>query len=162
MKEKIEQFYKDEYDNLVRRMRGRCGSVEDAEDVVMEAFTRALKYKNTYNPNKQEIGGWFNMILLNAYHNYASDKHRRGMSVEVSDKFIEGYEGNQMESTLADQLAEEIDLIEDVDKRDVLVAFFIDGYTPKEISQFLKANVRQVNNITQIFMGKLKEKHGLV
>ena len=59
----IEEFYKENFDKLVVQLSRRAGSLENAEDIVQEAFLRALTYKDAYNPKLNQFSTWFNGIL---------------------------------------------------------------------------------------------------
>ena len=71
----IEQFYKENYNILVKRIQARRMQECDAEDVVQEAFVRALKYADSFNPDFHEIGAWFNTILNNSFKEYRHDNY---------------------------------------------------------------------------------------
>jgi len=44
MNKQLERFYKTNYLTLIKRVSHRAGGPYNAEDVVQEAFVRALKY----------------------------------------------------------------------------------------------------------------------
>jgi len=62
----IEDYYRKNFKRLVNISRGRAGSYHNAEDVVQEAFTRALKYHKSYNPAMTAFDAWFSRILDNS------------------------------------------------------------------------------------------------
>ncbi len=45
----IGQLFKDRYEDYVRMYKSRAGA-NDVEDMVQEAFYRALYYKSSFNP----------------------------------------------------------------------------------------------------------------
>jgi|SRR6201986_4107382 len=63
----IQNFYSENYDQLVKRMGSRCGNPSDAEDIVQTAFERAIKYRNSCNGYME---GWFSTILSNVLRDY--------------------------------------------------------------------------------------------
>jgi len=73
--ELIESYYKENFDKLVIRCRGKVG-VDYAEDVVQEAFYRALRYQRSFNPERHEVGAWIARIMGNCVNNMMNE--RRG------------------------------------------------------------------------------------
>ena len=72
MHKQIENHYKENYGRILKRMTFRAGGIHQAEDIVQEAYCRALKY---YSELKvEEFDRWFSMILNNAYNDYKRDE----------------------------------------------------------------------------------------
>ena len=85
--EAIELYYRQEYDKLVIRVRGKVG-VDWAEDVVQEAFYRALRYERSFDPARHEMGAWLSRILGNCVN--AMMNERRGHpAMQPYDEFEE-------------------------------------------------------------------------
>lgn len=80
------------YDRLVRRHLGRAtsiarrllGNVEDAEDLVQEAFIRALDRIATYDATRA-FGPWFYRLLINTGLNARKARALRAAEPERSD-----------------------------------------------------------------------------
>lgn len=63
----LEKYYAVAKPSLIKRVQRLVHfSYEDSEDVVQDAFLRAAKYYNSYNPKKGSLGAWFNTILTRA------------------------------------------------------------------------------------------------
>ena len=85
--EAIESYYRQEYDKLVIRVRGKVG-IDWAEDVVQEAFYRALRYQRAFDPARHEMGAWMSRILGNCVN--AMMNERRGHpAMQPYDEFEE-------------------------------------------------------------------------
>ena len=62
----LSKHYQTHYDKLVKRYARRFDNQHIGEDVVQEAYARAWKYRNTYNP-EQPFENWFGIICFNAF-----------------------------------------------------------------------------------------------
>lgn len=120
IEDQIGEYFKEGYGGLVKRIARRCPNPQDAEDIVMEGFARALKYKDSYRPEKQEIGVWIFTIVLNAYRDFISDLFKQGMTTSVSDHNIEGYETDFERSLLVEQVLSGLDRAEAESDEEVL------------------------------------------
>lgn len=68
----ITQHYKDNYRRLIKRMTFRAGTEWDAEDVVQEAYARALRYQDSFDGTN--FDRWFNTILNNALREHKNNE----------------------------------------------------------------------------------------
>lgn len=71
MHELIETHFKENYNRLMKRMTFRAGGHHQAEDIIQEAYARAMKYYN--HQRIEEFDKWFSMVLNNAYNDYMRD-----------------------------------------------------------------------------------------
>lgn len=85
-------FYEDNFDLLVKKINRICGNYHDAEDVVQDAFERAVTYLHTCN----DMDKWFSIILRNTYRDFV----RRKMNWPVSSPIEEHYD--ELEPILID------------------------------------------------------------
>jgi len=159
MKKEIEQHYIDNYGKFVKILNHRAGSVQGAEDVIQDAYERALRYKNSFNPDLQEFGGWFNGILNNALRDYKVVERRLGMSVEYDEEREEGtplleWEQNTIDCVLADINKRKL-LI-----RQVLFLYFFRQYKPRDIVQVLETSNAYVRTLVKEFKKEMKAKYG--
>ena len=151
MYKQIEQFYKDNYSTLVKRLNRRAGGVENAEDVLQEAFFRSLKYCDSFNPERQEIGAWFNTIMNNTLVVHQRDVMLNGLSVSYDeDVHEESYECDAENNLL---LTEIISRIDDRDERhrNILHLFFIRGYKMREIQQVVGGGYKGIQMLIHRF-----------
>lgn len=154
--QEIESLYRQDYDIKVRTMsRILGGDYAAAEDVVQEAFTRALKFYPSYDPELATVHTWFNAILFNALRDY--QKEKRGISSstteEVSPEDVISY--INVDKTL---IPEMIETIPNHKHRRILELFFVMGYTSSEISQIEdKTTVSNVTTIVNRFRERMKD-----
>ena len=150
--DKILELYMEVYREKVKIMTGVLkGDRFGAEDIVQEAFTRALKFEKSYDPNAGDIKAWFNSILFNALRDYK--RTERGYSVEttkdisVDDVMPEEYVSKISDGHLKKMVEDTILNLPNDRHKKVLYLFFILGYTSSEIAQ-IEAGVSQTNVTT--------------
>lgn len=151
----IETFYRSQYGQLVKRMTWVTGSHHDAEDIVHDAFEKAMKYINSCNSDFER---WFNVILSNCFKDHQNRARLAGTSKpleecedEIEPVFPTAY--NEM-------LRQEIrDLAngKPEKQREVLRLTFDFGYKPSEIVILTDLTLRQVNEHLYQFRKEVKE-----
>ena len=133
------------YDTLVRRYLRRAsaiarrllGNAEDAEDLVQDAFVRALGRIHRFDEDRA-FGPWFFRLLINAGLNARKSRARRAMEPEHSD----------LPSTAAgpEQLLERREIVERFEKavqalpprqRLIVTMYEVDGLSSHEIAEML-------------------------
>lgn len=158
--DEIEKCFREYWPKFVKRLSSRCVNVADAEDVVAEAFKRAIQYRESYNPEKQEIHVWINTIVSNAYHDYVSDLFRQGVTVPVTDENLGAYERDFEGAATLEQIMKEIDRVGDGPTKDCLSMYFTLGMTPREIALVSPVNSKFVRNAVYRFKQVLSESLG--
>lgn len=153
------RFFENNYNELIKRVSFRAGSPENAEDIVQEAFVRALKYWNSYDPEKKELGAWFNSILNNALRAFKKDERLYGMCDEFNEEEVDGVVLSQTESGLRKFIDRAISE-RPSNIADVLHLYFILGYKPREIVEVTDADAAFVSRMVYNFREELKEKIG--
>ena len=143
----IEDHYRKNFDRLVKVLGFRAGGRHNAEDIVQEAYTRALTYWNAFDM-KEEFGSWFKSIQTNAMKDFYQEEIKRGI---VSDT-MEGL-GTQpvaLKQLEADELVKKINDTKPNVKK-ILTLHFIQGYRPKEISEMVPEKHRGVEEAIRRF-----------
>ena len=142
----LEGYYKDNYGKLVKGWSRRAGSPENAEDLVQEAFTRALQYIEGYNEDTP-FEGWFITILHNCWKSQAGDAYRQGMSITIEDADEQGLLD---EVEITDDNRRLISIIRRMIKnsrrpaKDILYLHFVREWKPSEISHYLNIELETV------------------
>ena len=155
----LEEFFKKEHFILVKRIKARGMQEADAEDVVQEAFYRALKYIDTYNPERQGIGAWFNTIMNNAFKDYRHANFTGEYSFREEDEELGGdLEEDTFNKQIVKELQREIASRNEVE-RNILHATFVLGYSYKACSQVFDVAFTRVQFILQEFRKEMKEKY---
>ena len=146
----VEQFYNDNFESLVKRVSSRVPNKEDAEDVVHDAFERALKYFDSFDPS----------VLSNALKDFQNREKLSGMHVELKEWELEPAEDDRA----YDEAHEEIlNLIQEKDgnRKEILTLYFMYEYLPREISEVLDVKVTTVRQYVWQFREELKETIGV-
>lgn len=156
----IEQFYKENYPMLVKKISSRRMQEADAEDVVQEAFYRALKYKDSFNSDRQEIGAWFNTILNNTFKDYRHANFTGDFSFVEEEHMEERDEAEEkwLDKDLLEKVRSEVALLKK-NQRDVVELVVLNGYKYKEASQILDESIANIKKIVYRFKQNLREKY---
>lgn len=153
----LEEFYKREYNNLVKRVNRRAGTPENAEDVVQESFYRAIKYWDSYDDTKKTIGAWFNTILNNALKDFKRDELNYGMCLELDEEQLDGVEMSQTDGDMLKRIGMFIDG-KNESHREILDLYFHKGYKPREIAQITDVDNKTIRMAIWRFKEDVKEK----
>ncbi len=154
----IESYYKDNYDKLVKSVSYRVGSMCNAEDVVQEAFTRALQYKDSFRQDGN-LANWFAQILRNCVRDFQQDLRMNGMTVEFEEDHDELVEDKQESKSLLKRIEYEIDKYRSP-KRDILSLIFLKGFKPKEVPKEFNVSPTSVWQIACRFRAKMMDRYG--
>lgn len=160
MRSKIEQFYVEQYDNYVRKISRKAGGIEHAEDIVQEAFYRALKYADTYNPTDKEISVWFNTILRRAMYDHKRIELKQGMTAAIDSGETEAVEVDEVGQRMADEIYEAILERKHDEHKQVLFLALIRNYPPRDIVEVLDVGIHNVNQIISRFKTEMGERYG--
>lgn len=153
----FDEFYRVNHERQIKTIQRYLKSeYEQAEDVVQEAYSRAIKYRNSYNEDLSAINTWFNTILFNVLK-------------EVQNKEVlnEPYEEERhseelWEQTTHEVFEKELALLKNKKHKHILELFYLVGYSSREIAQVVP-NVTQTNvtTIANRFKQRLHKRHGV-
>lgn len=151
---KIESHYKENYKRLVKFYTLVFKNEQDAEDVVQEAYARALKYFPSFDASLV-FEAWFSTIVRNAFLNHLHNK--RGHQHEELDEFVLEGSLNYMDiGVLWEQIIDSIGK-EKLEHQEVLMYHFEKGYSCTEISHFSDLTHRNIRKIVSDFRGKIRK-----
>lgn len=128
------------------------GNREIAEDVVQEAFARALKFYPSFDFERGKFSSWFNSILYNALRD-VQNQNKSTVEIEVADYNAEdilnmGSEG--MTDEMRAVVVSSLKAVKNQKHRRVLELFYTMGYSSKEIAM-IERDVTQ-SNVTTVVM----------
>lgn len=152
-------YFKSEYEKLCKKVARRAGSPENAEDVVQEAFYRAIKYWNSFDPEKKALGAWFNTILSNACKDKKREDMMLGMCLEFEDDMLDGVEMSQTDHDTVKKIKAYI-RSKPEPLSEVLILYFEHGYKPREIVEILDVDNKFVRQSVWRFKGDVAELMG--
>lgn len=149
----IETYYRENYNRIVKRLKFRSGSLEDAEDIAQEAFTRALKY----GPKAEiiDFNRWFSLILTNALRDHMNAS---GGYVYADDEVME--EGSIDCSGYSSRVMREIyELIDtkSTNQIEILTLHIFDEFSAKDISEITEFSYAQVHKTISRFREELRQ-----
>lgn len=155
----LERFYIAERENLLRRLSYSAGTPEAAEDVLQEAFVRALTYWNTFDPANKELGAWFSTILKNSLRDFKRDEWLFGMGEEFDEELYDPQEMAVPEGELIRQI---YDMVEEKvpNQKEILLLHFEKNYSPKDIHNITGLKVSTVSQVIWRFKKEVKDKYG--
>jgi len=149
----IQEHYEKNRQRLVKRMSFRAGSPENGEDIVQEAYARALKYRLSYNGDM--FDKWFSTILSNCLRDFKNAE--MGHSAEMFD---EGdAEGTQCPSYPNHVMREVFELIDtkSLVQQEVLNLHFKQDYSAMDISKITDHSYANCHQVIHRFRQELKE-----
>jgi DNA-directed RNA polymerase specialized sigma24 family protein len=152
MKEKIQEFYDEKYGDYVRMYTSRAGA-NDVEDLVQEAFYRAMHYADTYKPSLVTLDKWFGGIIENCLKDLYNEK-RNGPCMHRKVK---------EDSIICHMPTDSTDVFKVVEKeignmsgktKDALYFYFMLGYKPSLIDRIV--GLRSTRELVNQFKAKLR------
>ena len=153
----IEKHYLNNYKNMVKRVKFRVNTQEDAEDVMQEAYTRALRYSNSFDMGTP-FNHWFLRIVSNVVKDHLAEKYGRAGHEEFDEEKVEPLVDNTFMSRHSGVLAKIISSIEDEEKKEILSLHFLYGFNIRDIVQI--TNLRRavvdgcINNFKRATRGE--------
>lgn len=154
VEDKIEQLYLDKREDLVRMYKSRAGG-NDVEDLVQEAFYRALVYKDTYKENLVELEFWFVGILNNCLKDLLREKQNgSSMHDPLNDEDLTVE--IELDSGWGRVLAKEV-AKKSGDAKQICYLYFIMGYQLSEIQRIIGCSYSNVDNVVDRFKNLLRE-----
>ena len=116
-----------------------CGSIDDADDLFQDTWTRALEHFDAYDPEKS-FQTWLFTICVNLYRNAGKNKYnttrREFSTTEEKDRFFDTVPAEERD------IDEQLDLYRALNSlpkkyRVVLSLFYLRAFTTREIAEIL-------------------------
>lgn len=150
----IEEHYQANRSKLVKRMTFRSGTEWDAEDIVQEAYARAIKYVASFDG--RNFDNWFNTILNNSLREYKNSEKGFSTSSIEEEEELEGAPCNQYNKLIVEEIYEIINTKSE-NQIEVLTLFFQNGYTGRDIARITNHTYAATHQMIQRFRNELKE-----
>lgn len=125
----------------------------DGEDVVQEAYARALKYLPSFD-HSRDFDKWFNKILSNTVKDFKKD--RGGLVVDLDPDYLEAPEGHS--EALYGRLIAIYGKGLRADHLEVVKLYFEKGYKPREINEVVDLSLTNIRTIISKFRLLMKGK----
>lgn len=149
----IETHFLANRQRLVKKMFFRAGNMEDAEDIVQEAYYRALKYARGYDG--EHFDQWFSTIINNCLRDQKNMQN--GHSADLFEE--EEAEGTACTHYSEHVMREVYELIDtkSVVQQEVLKLHFQQEYSPIDISRMTDHSYAKCHQIILRFRNELKD-----
>jgi RNA polymerase sigma factor (sigma-70 family) len=145
----LEDYYADNFNNLVKRITNQAGNVHNAEDVVQEAFVRAIQYLPSYD-GKLPFENWFSRILQNALRQFKLEERNYGMNMSNEEVDIPCpicLENKRLVHDVKNYIRANIPK----DEQEILILYYIRGYSFQDIVRITDEKYRRVNYVVYKF-----------
>lgn len=153
----LAEYYEKQYETLLKKIHRRAGGYHNAEDVVQEAFARALVYIGNFDPARN-MGAWFNTILMNALKDFNQQERNQG-GIRVEEEFSDEVDDIMIRRDCVEAIASEVDEMPEPN-REIIRQFVFLGYRAKSISRHLQVNIHTVRKTIQDFYNDIRQRYG--
>lgn len=154
----IEKHYRENFNQLVKRVQSRAKTFWNAEDVVQEAYVRALKYQHTYIQGSP-FENWFSRILSNSLKDFINAE-REYSSIDDLQEDEEGIECSSYPSSVKREVIEAIEELSS-DHREIVRLNIVYGYDLRDIVRITDMKYKTIDQIIQRFKKGLKERYNV-
>lgn len=153
--ETLTAYYKGNRQRLVDNYTKRCGNSADAEDVVQEAFTKALTYIDRY-VETEPFSNWMTRIVYNTFCDWKKEQKAGGVTVSFCDESYDPIEGTEYKKAMVDKVKGFVDSYDDRTK-EVVNLFYFCNYKAREIAEITGLSLSLVLRTLYEFRSLMKE-----
>ena len=158
--DEITKYYDSNYKRMVKIAYNITKQSCDAEDIVQESFSRALKYYNSFNSEISTLHQWVNGIFSRCVKDFQRDAMLQGMSVEIKEEDASTSETTGEDNKALEEVKALIDNIKGVLSKQICYLYFIREYTPREIAQVVDSTPGFIRFCVCSFRKDLKVVYG--
>jgi RNA polymerase sigma factor (sigma-70 family) len=152
----IESHYREQFERLVKVYTRYLGSKERAEDVIQEAYTRALAYYSSYD-RARDFNKWFNSIIAAALRDNKRATIMHGM-VDISEAEDVPVKASAIPSIMLDRVLQRINTKPE-QEANVLKLALVQQYRPSEISSLVELSSGAIRMIVHRFRQEIKDEY---
>ena len=152
----IEQHYRDNYRRMFKRLVFRAGTEWDAEDIVQEAYSRALKYFKSYDG--KHLDQWMSTIVNNCLREHKNNEKGFATTTYEEDE-QEGIPCAYVPNRIVDEVYRLIDTKSEM-QQEVLRMSIRDGFNARDISRITNYTYAASHKIISRFNIELKGLYG--
>jgi RNA polymerase sigma factor (sigma-70 family) len=152
----IEKDYRKNFSKYVLQMTFRAGSVADAEDIINDAYERAIRYSNSFKEDG-DYNTWFGRIRYNCLKDHR--KKERGVAVVEFDEY--DFEGTDCTQFTDEQRVQIQKLLEtkSPEQQEILHLHFNLNYSAMDVCAVLGTLYPATHQCIRRFREELKEEH---
>ena len=151
----FEQLYRESYPTVYGRVLFRMRDTEAARDVTAEAFLRAARYFDRFDPSKSKFSTWVNAIVNNCITDYYRKNEMHAPIDSVPESALADNTDHAQriaDADLARRLLEKLDS----NDREIVFMKFCEGRTNSEIARILDMNPSTVATRVQRALAKMR------
>ncbi len=147
------------YQSYSKAMFNTClrivGTIENAEDVLQEAFTDAFTHLHTFD-FRVSFGAWLKRIVINRSINFLRSKKIELLELDAKyDRLPDDDDDSGYVSLTVEKVMKAMELLPQKSKI-VFSLYLLEGYDHEEISEILE--ISESTSKTQLMRAKLKVK----
>jgi RNA polymerase sigma factor (sigma-70 family) len=151
----VAEHYQENKLKYLKRLSFRAGTEWDAEDVLHDAYERAIRYYASYD-DSQDFGAWFNTILNNALREHKNAS--KGHFISLDEIEEEAIPCPHYSTELLKEIYQRIKAKNPI-QQEVLMLHFKHEYSALQISQITDCNYSNCRSIIAQFKKELKRKY---
>lgn len=140
----------------MKRLTFRAGTEWDAEDVIQDAYERAIRYHTSFDGTNFER--WFNTILNNALREHKNNEKGFANTTFDEDE-VEGTPCTHFSDRIVTEVNELIQT-KSLQQIEVLTLWFNQEYSAVDISRVTDLSYSAAHQIIQRFRNELKDLYG--
>ena len=152
----IEEHYRVNFKRLVKRFSGVGRSRHNSEDLVQEAYTRALQYWKSFNIEK-DFDKWFMRIVVNCMKDKIKEEKEHGAvsGIDVPADVRPNVLNRLIIEDVKKIIAKEAENI-----RYILTLFFFEQYRGVEIAEIVPESHSYIRLLIHNFRKRLRDEMG--
>ncbi len=148
----LEALYLKHRKTFIFKLYPYVHNYEVAEDLVQDAFIRALANLSQYDEKKGSIKGWFTKILFSCLWNYKRQNKKQPITYDIDSVDEEALLTYEEEPNLRQYLQS----VGNVKHRKALISYFMLGHTYHEAAAVSSLDAENVRKIVSRFREKEK------
>lgn len=153
----IELHYKKNFSTLVKKFYRAAGSTHGAEDIVHDAYERALKYYS--EDHIKDFDPWFSVVLRNSLRDFKRAERGYSEDVEVDEYDHVGAYCSGLSDKHWREIIQLINRKSEAHK-EVLTLYFLKGFSYKDISKITRNTYFNAYKIVSRFKEELVKRYG--
>lgn len=150
---KVEEQYREHSDRLIKMYARFLSHRERAEDIIQEAYTRALTYWDAYDEEKP-FDKWFNSIISSCLRDNKRIERMHGM-VDISEALDVPVKPAAIPAIILNQVMKRINEKNDTTKS-ILKLTFLKHFRPGEIAETVQMTPNAIRKIVWKFREEIR------
>lgn len=150
----LDKFYRENNSRLVKTYTRFIQNQDRAEDIIQEAYVRALTYWDAYDQEKP-FDKWFNSIISSCLRDNKRIETMHGM-VDIKEAMDVPIKPAAIPAVILDKVMQRIDKLPETEAS-VLRLTLIQHYRPSEIANLVKISANAIRQIVFKFREEIRK-----